>query len=205
MAKRLMAMGQPNYKNGFKVTEHDHVLTAPLNWKKPRKIFVNSMSDMFHKDVSLAFIQSTFKVMQQASCHIFQVLTKRSGRMLQLNPRFDWPPNVWMGVSVETEKYLYRIDDLRKTGAKIKFLSLEPLLGPISNLNLSDIQWVIVGGESGPHARPMEEEWALDIRDQCMTENVPFFFKQWGGVNKKRSGRILDGRLWNALPNEVQI
>lgn len=200
MARRLQAMGQPNYVNGFQLTLHEHALEAPLGWKKPQMIFVNSMSDLFHRDVPSEFIQKVLDVMRRASWHTFQILTKRSERLLDLNPAIDWPANVWMGVSVETQAYTYRIDHLRQTGARVKFLSLEPLLGPLSQLDLHGINWVIVGGESGPGARPLKEERVLQVRDQCQTAHVPFFFKQWGGVRKKRSGRLLDGRTWDALP-----
>lgn len=200
MAKRLEAMGQPNYANGFSLTVHPHVVAAPLSWKAPQVIFVNSMSDLFHKDVPLAFIQKVFDVMKRAHWHQFQILTKRSGRLLQLDPSLAWAGNVWMGVSVETERYQHRIDDLRQTSAVVKFLSLEPLLGSLPSLDLAGIDWVIVGGESGPRARPMDEEWVLDIRDQCVDQGVPFFFKQWGGTNKKKAGRILQGRTWDEMP-----
>jgi protein gp37 len=200
MAKRLQAMGQPNYVNGFQVTTHEHMLDHPLRWKKPRLVFVNSMSDLFHKDVPVEFIQRVFDTMRRAEQHQFQVLTKRSERLLELDPKIDWPPNVWMGVSVENDDYTSRIDDLRATNAHIKFLSLEPLLGPLPELDLSGIDWVIVGGESGPGARPMAEEWVSDIRDQCIAAQIPFFFKQWGGPNKKKAGRALHGRTWDELP-----
>lgn len=200
MARRLKAMGQPNYINGFQLTLHEHSLEIPLGWKKPQMIFVNSMSDMFHKDVPLRFILRVFDVMQRASWHTFQILTKRSVRLLELDSQIGWPPNVWMGVSVENEPYSFRIDQLRQTDAQIKFLSLEPLLGPLPNLDLHDIDWVIVGGESGPGARPIEHHWVVNIRDQCQTAQVPFFFKQWGGVHKKRNGRILEGRTWDEIP-----
>jgi protein gp37 len=200
MAKRLQAMGQPNYTNGFRLTMHPHSLELPLSWKKPQIIFVNSMSDLFHKDVPIAFIQQVFDVMRRASWHSFQVLTKRSERLLELDQEIEWPSNVWMGVSVETAKYTLRIEHLRLSHAKIKFLSLEPLLGPLPNLNLHGIDWVIVGGESGPGARPLDEEWVISIRDQCLRSKVPFFFKQWGGVRKKRRGRELQGRTWNEMP-----
>jgi len=193
MALRLQAMGQDNYKNGFKVTLHERMLHLPLEWRKPRMIFVNSMSDLFHRDVPTEFIEKTFTVMRKASWHTFQVLTKRSDRLLEIKDMIRIPKNVWLGVSVECEDYLYRIDDLRKTNSQVKFLSLEPLIGPLPDLNLQGINWVIVGGESGPGARPMKEEWALDIRDACLSSHVPFFFKQWGGVFKKRAGRRLDG------------
>ena len=200
MAKRLEAMGQPNYANGFSLTVHPHVVDAPLSWKAPHVIFVNSMSDLFHKDVPLAFIQKVFDVMKRADWHQFQILTKRSGRLLQLDSSLEWAGNVWMGVSVETERYQHRIDDLRQTSAAVKFLSLEPLLGALPALDLTGIDWVIVGGESGPRARPMDEEWVLEIRDQCVDQGVPFFFKQWGGTNKKKAGRILQGRTWDEMP-----
>lgn len=197
---RLQAMGQPNYKNGFQLTLHRHALELPLTWKKPQVIFVNSMSDLFHKDVPEEFIQEVFDVMRRASWHTFQVLTKRSERLAQLNSKIEWPINVWMGVSVENSDYTFRIDHLRQTNARIKFLSLEPLLGPLPHLKLRGIDWVIVGGESGPGARPVDENWVIDIRDQCRTARVPFFFKQWGGVRKKSKGRILKGRTWDQMP-----
>jgi protein gp37 len=200
MAMRLKAMGQRNYRNGFNLTLHEHALKIPLSWRKPRIIFVNSMSDLFHEEVPEDFIQRVFDVMRRAYWHQFQVLTKRAGRLEQLSPQIDWPKNVWMGVSVENEDYTFRIDHLRRTNAQIKFLSLEPLLGPLPNLNLRGIHWVIVGGESGAGARPIEEEWVMEIRDQCLKAEVPFFFKQWGGVNKKHTGRLLSNRTWDELP-----
>lgn len=203
MAKRLHAMGQPNYVNGFKLTMHEHVLEKPLEWKTPQVIFVNSMSDLFHKDVPLEFIKRVFDVMKRAHWHQFQVLTKRSERLRDLSPYLEWADNIWMGVSVENEKYIYRIDDLRKTGAKIKFLSVEPLIGPLPKINLKGINWVIVGGESGPGARPLEREWVVGVRDQCLKSKVPFFFKQWGGVQKKKAGRLLDGRTWDQMPVDI--
>ena len=202
MALRLQAMGQPNYSNGFKVTLHEHVLEAPLAWKKPQMIFVNSMSDLFHDDVPDSFVMKVIDVMQRAWWHQFQILTKRSQRLLEIDSKIRWPDNVWMGVSVENTDYTFRVDHLRQTGARTKFLSIEPLLGPIHNLDLLSIHWVIVGGESGPRARPIKEDWVLEIRDQCLTANVPFFFKQWGGVNKKKAGRLLKGRIWNGLPEQ---
>lgn len=200
MARRLKAMGHPNYAAGFDVRCHEHVLDIPLHWRKPRTVFVNSMSDLFHRDVPLEFILRIFDVMRRAHWHTFQVLTKRSRRLAELDPSLDWPANVWAGVSVETQDYIYRIDDLRRTLARVRFLSLEPLLGPLPRLDLRRIDWVIVGGESGPGARPMEEEWVLDIREQCLGANIPFFFKQWGGFNRKRNGRLLDGRTWDEMP-----
>jgi protein gp37 len=205
MALRLNAAGSPNYANGFRVTVHPHTLKTPLRWKNPRTIFVNSMSDLFHRDVSLDFISRIFDVMHQASHHRFQVLTKRSHRLLKTSPNFLWPKNVWMGVTVENADYTFRIDHLRQTDAAIKFVSFEPLLGPIPNIDLSGVDWVIVGGESGPGARPMRPEWAVDIRDQCLAAGVPFFFKQWGGVNKKKNGRSLDGKIWDNMPEKVLL
>lgn len=200
MSERLQAMGQANYVNGFNVTLQPHMLELPLGWKKRKTVFVNSMSDLFHNGVPPEYIWRVFDVMKQAHWHRFQVLTKRADRMAGLSHTLEWAPNIWMGVSVETEKYRCRIDDLRSTGAQTKFLSLEPLLGPLPELDLRGIDWVIVGGESGPHARPMDSAWAIDIRDQCLAAEVPFFFKQWGGPNKKKAGRILDGQIWDQMP-----
>ena len=200
LARRLKAMGQPNYANGFDVTVHEHALGLPLRWPKPQTIFVNSMSDLFHEAVPEEFILKTFEIMRRANWHRFQILTKRSGRLLELDPVLPWAANIWMGVSVENGDYTFRIDDLRKTGAATKFLSLEPLLGPLPNLDLQGIDWVIVGGESGLRARPMDPSWVVDIRDQCLEARVPFFFKQWGGVNKKKAGRVLEGRTWDEMP-----
>jgi protein gp37 len=200
MAKRLQAMGHPSYENGFKLTLHERLLRLPLEWKQPRTVFVNSMSDLFHKDVPLEFILRVFATMTQASRHRFQVLTKRPERVVELNDVLPWADNVWMGTSVETARYTFRIDLLRQTGARVKFLSLEPLLGPLNDLDLRDIDWVIVGGESGPGARPIEPSWVIDIRDQCLAQDVPFFFKQWGGVFKKKTGRTLEGRTWDEMP-----
>jgi len=200
IAWRLKAMGQPNYARGFAVTVHEPVLMLPFRWRKPQMIFVNSMSDLFHEDVPADFIARAFDVMKRADHHIYQVLTKRSARLLELNPLLHWTRNIWMGVTVESKEYVSRIDDLRRTGAMTKFLSLEPLLGPLSDLNLDGINWVIVGGESGPGARPMQRSWVVDIRDQCLKARIPFFFKQWGGVNRKSAGRLLDKRTWDAMP-----
>jgi protein gp37 len=193
-------MGVLSYRNGFDLTLHERLLEAPLRWKRPQTVFVNSMSDLLHRDVPTAFILRAFDVMRQASWHRFQVLTKRSDRLPELDEVMDWPANVWMGVSVESPQYLGRIDHLRAIGARVRFLSLEPLLAALPELDLDRIDWVIVGGESGPGARPMLEAWALDIRDQCRRAQVPFFFKQWGGVWKKRTGRRLAGRTWNEMP-----
>ncbi len=201
MAHRLHAMGQPNYRNGFAVTTHEHTLELPLRWRKPQAIFVNSMSDLFHKSVPTDFILKVFNVMNKAHWHRFQVLTKRADRLAQLSSRLPWTPNIWMGVTVEAEGYLTRVDHLRNTSAAVKFLSIEPLLGPVRQLDLDNIDWVIVGGESGPGARPMKLEWVTDIRDQCMRARVPFFFKQWGGTNKKKNGRSLENRTWDEMPD----
>jgi protein gp37 len=205
MARRLKAMGQPKYVNGFRLAMHEHVLEQPLEWKNPQTIFVNSMSDLFHEDVPFNFIEKTFDVMRRASWHRFQVLTKRSKRLLELNPEIEWPANVWMGVSVENRDLVFRIDHLRKTGAHLRFLSIEPLLGPLPNLDLRGIDWVIVGGESGPGARPMKEDWVIDIRDQCLASNVSFFFKQWGGMHRNRNGRALRGCTWDEIPAPTVI
>lgn len=200
MAQRLQAMGLEKYRNGFRLALHPDVLADPLRWEKPQLIFVNSMSDLFHRDVPLDFIQQIFDVMRQAHWHTFQVLTKRAERLLELDPLIDWPPNVWMGVSVENSDYIYRVHLLRQTHAAVKFLSCEPLLGPLPNLPLEGMDWVIVGGESGPKARTIDPSWVREIRDQCQTVRVPFFFKQWGGTRKKKTGRLLDDRTWEEFP-----
>jgi len=205
MAKRLHAMGQPNYRNGFKVTCHPSTLGMPLKWKKPQMIFVNSMSDLFHKDVSAEFIDEIFFTMNEAPWHTFQLLTKRAGRLVQLANRFKWTPNVWMGVTVENADHVDRVDLLREVPAAVRFLSLEPLLGPIPGLNLDKIDWVILGGESGPGARSMDQAWVTDLRDQCLKANVPFFFKQWGGVQKKKAGRLLEKKTWDQMPEEFVL
>lgn len=204
MALRLQGMGQQNYTRGFEVSLHPHALRLPLAWKKPQIIFVNSMSDLFHEDIPLEFIQKVFDVMRQADWHTYQVLTKRAERLAELAPHLDWPAHVWMGVSVECAEYACRIDVLRQTRAAVKFLSLEPLLGPIPNLDLGDIHWVVVGGESGAGARPMHPHWVVEVRDQCLKASVPFFFKQWGGVNKKKAGRLLEGRTWDDMPEQAK-
>jgi protein gp37 len=200
MALRLKAMGQPNYANGFRLTLHDDLLELPLRWKKPQRIFVNSMSDLFHEDVPTGFIQRTFDTMRRADWHQFQVLTKRAERLEQLSALLPWADNIWMGVSVENQEYAFRIDHLRRSGARTKFLSLEPLLGPLPWLDLKGLDWVIVGGESGPGARPVLAAWVIEIRRQCQAAGVPFFFKQWGGFNKKKTGRLLEGRTWDEMP-----
>jgi protein gp37 len=201
MARRLQAMGQANYAGGFDLAIHENTLGLPLTWRKPRMIFVNSMSDLFHEGIPDEFIKKVFDVMRTAHWHRFQVLTKRAGNLTRLDHIMDWPDNVWMGVSVENARCKARIDALRATGARIKFLSLEPLLGPLGRLDLEGIDWVIVGGESGPGARPMREEWVVEIQEQCASAEVPFFFKQWGGVRKKQNGRSLLGRTWDEVPS----
>lgn len=200
LARRLQAMGQTNYRKGFEVTLQPHMLEHPLQWRKPRRVFVNSMSDLFHDDVPVTYIKKVFGVMKRAHWHEFQVLTKRSERLLELDRVLKWQPQIWMGVSVEKEEYLFRVEHLRRTGAAVKFLSIEPLLGPLHNLSLRGIDWVIVGGESGPHARALDPAWAQEVRDRCVAAGVPFFFKQWGGVFKSRTGRLLDGRKWDEMP-----
>lgn len=198
-------MGKPKYKNGFKLTLHENALELPLQWKAPRKIFVNSMSDLFHKDVPLWFIKKVFNTMSEANWHQYQLLTKRPERTAKFDKKLNWLDNIWMGTTVENEAVAKRIDYLRETSAHIKFLSLEPLIGPLPNLNLKGIDWVIVGGESGPGARPIEKRWVIDIKHQCKKSNVPFFFKQWGGFNKKINGRELNGKIYNEMPKLPQI
>lgn len=212
LSRRLKAMGQKNYVNGFKLTLQPHMLELPLTWKKPQTIFVNSMSDLFHKNVPLDYIKQVFDVMNKAHWHNFQVLTKRADRLAELSNELNWSKNIWMGVSVESQKYVNRIDYLRNTKAHTKFLSLEPVLSPLKDLNLSKIDWVIVGGESGHKARPMKEVWAIDIQRQCEEQGVSFFFKQWGSWgadgqkrNKKANGRILQGREWNEKPKSSAV
>ena len=200
MAKRLQAMGVRKHGVGFDVATHADALDEPYRWKRPRLVFVNSMSDLFHPSVPAAFIEAVFATMNEVSQHTFQVLTKRPERVRALESRLWWTPNIWLGVSIESEQWLERLGPLTATGARTKFLSLEPLLGPIPGLDLSGIDWVIAGGESGPGARPMQVEWVRSIRDTCVRGEVPFFFKQWGGVFKKRTGRTLDGRTWDQMP-----
>ena len=200
MAKRLKAMGSPNYQNGFKLTLHEHVLNLPLLWKSPKTIFVNSMSDLFHKDIPLEFIQRVFSIMNRAEWHTFQILTKRADRLEELAYKLQWGKNIWMGVSVESQKYVHRINHLVKVPAAVRFLSVEPLIASVDKMNLKGIDWVIVGGESGPKSRPMNPDWVRTIRDICVTKEVPFFFKQWGGTNKKKAGHILDKKVWHQMP-----
>ena len=200
MSRRLHAMGVDKYRNNFKLTLHPDALDIPDEWRKSKIVFVNSMSDLFHKDVPLEYIQRVFAVMNRNPKHTFQVLTKRSDILLKYHSQLNWTPNIWMGVSVENKKMIHRIDDLRQTGAVIKFLSLEPLIGPLPGLNLKRINWVIVGGESGPGARPMEKDWVIDIKKQCQQAKVAFFFKQWGGTRKSKTGRKLNGKTYDQMP-----
>ncbi len=205
LSHRLQLMGQANYRNGFELTLQPQMLDLPLRWKTPKRIFVNSMSDLFHKDVPTDYIKRVFDAMKRAHWHQYQVLTKRSERVLELSSELEWSPQIWMGVSVENDKYKHRIDDLRQTGAHVKFLSLEPLLGSLGKLNLCGIDWAIVGGESGPGARLLNAEWVTEIRDQCLRSGVAFFFKQWGGVQKSKTGRTLEGRTWDQMPVEAEL
>ncbi len=200
MARRLQAMGMPKYAQGFAVTLHPELLELPLHWRKPRSVFVNSMSDLFHPQVPLEFIQQVFATMGVAHWHRFQILTKRAERLAELSPHLDWHPNVWMGVTVEAAQYRFRIDHLRGCGAEGKFLSIEPMLDLIPELDLSGIDWVIVGGESGPQARPIQREWVIRVRDICAEQGVAFFFKHWGGIDRKANGRELDGKVYDANP-----
>lgn len=200
LAKRLEAMGNHRYRNGFQLTLHDDVIDLPRSWKNGRRVFVNSMSDLFHDNISLSFIQRVFETMRECPQHVFQVLTKRSARLSRIASGIEWPPNVWMGVSVENAAVLSRIDDLRGVPAAIRFLSCEPLIGSLRGINLSNIHWVIVGGESGPGARPMQVEWVREIFRACRSEKVPFFFKQWGGVRKDLTGRLLRGKTYDEMP-----
>lgn len=200
MALRLKAMHQPRYAKGFEITLQEDIVELPKKWKKPRLVFVNSMSDLFHKDVPDKFISSCFEVMNSTPRHTYQILTKRPDRVLSLAKQLNWSENIWMGTSVENTDYVNRAKTIAKIPATVRFLSVEPLLGPIPRLPIANIDWVIVGGESGPGSRPMEANWVRRIRDRCVSRDVPFFFKQWGGVNKKRTGRELDGRFWDEMP-----
>jgi protein gp37 len=205
MARRLLAMGQPRYANGFKVTLQEDLVELPLTWHQPRTVFVNSMSDLFHDEIPESFIQRVFATMVRAERHTFQVLTKRAGRLAELAPRLPWPSNVWMGVSVENRAQVQRIKHLQQVNAAVRFLSVEPLLEAIPEIPLDGIGWCIVGGESGVRARPIDQSWVTDIRDQCARSGVPFFFKQWGGRNKKASGRLLEGREYNEMPEITAV
>jgi protein gp37 len=203
MSKRLQAMGIDKYRNGFNVAMHDSALNIPYNWKGAKVVFVNSMSDLFHPEISLEFIQRVFYVMNDTPQHTYQILTKRADRLFELHHLLNWSDNIWMGVSVEDERVIDRIDFLRRTNAKTKFLSCEPLIGPLQNLILTGIDWAIVGGESGKKARPMNEIWVWDIMQQCRTQEVAFFFKQWGGKNKKKTGRLLGGQTYDEMPARI--
>jgi protein gp37 len=204
-ALRLKEMGNPRYKNGFRLTLHEDLLDLPLRWRIPSLIFVNSMSDLFHEDVPIEFIKSVFNTMVKADWHIFQVLTKRSERLKEIASLLPWSPNIWMGVSVELPRYYFRIDHLREVPAMVRFISCEPLLSELPNLPLEGIHWVIVGGESGPKARPIKPKWVESIRDQCKQKGVAFFFKQWGGIHKWRSGRKLNGKEYNEFPDTSHL
>jgi protein gp37 len=205
MAKRLKAMGQPRYSNGFRLTLHEDLVDLPLHWRSPKRIFINSMSDLFHKDVPDEFIQRVFRTMNLASHHTFQVLTKRPERVAKLEPTLTWTQNIWLGTSIEDMRVARRIDYLKEVPAHVRFLSCEPLLGSLHDLDLSDVQWVIAGGESGPGARPMDPRWPRELRDKCTELNIPYFFKQWGGVQKHRTSRILDGQTWDEMPQGVVL
>ncbi len=203
MAKRLQAMGQPNYRDGFAVRTHPHMLRLPVSWSKPRMIFVNSMGDLFHEEVPIDFIKQVFAVMEATPQHTYQLLTKRADRLAEVAPLLHWPRNVWMGVTVEDNERLARVVRLREVPSAVRFLSIEPLLGPLPDLELTGVDWVIVGGESGPGARPLSAIWVFNIRDTCVKAGVPFLFKQWGGVRKKAAGRELESRVWNQMPAPV--
>ncbi len=200
LAKRFKAMGIHRYKGGFDVQTHPDLISIPYRLKKPHVIFVNSMSDLFHEAIHEQFIREIFKVMNNCPQHTFQILTKRSRRMLRLSSELRWSSNIWMGVTIEDQNNMARMSELCESSAKIKFISCEPLLGPVFFPRLDGIDWLIVGGESGPNARPMNKEWAVSLRDQCLRAKVPFFFKQWGGKNRKAAGRLLEGKIWNEMP-----
>jgi len=206
MSKRLQAMGVEKYKDNFKIRIHEKELETPSKWKSPKIVFVNSMSDLFHPEVPIDFIKKVFKVMNDNPQHLFQILTKRADILKYYDSEgwLEWSHNIWMGVSVEDERVVNRIDFLRGTGARVKFLSCEPLIAPLPNLNLKNIDWVIVGGESGRKPRPMKQEWVEEIKDQCLSYDTKFFFKQWGGTNKKKTGRVLEGRTWDEMPEFIQ-
>jgi protein gp37 len=205
MAHRLHAMGNKRYQNGFEVTLHHDLLDSPLSWKKPKMIFVNSMSDLFHDKVPFSFIKRVFETMEKADWHIFQIITKRSKRLVEVADKLNWPPNVWMGVTVESDKYLYRMKDLQNIPASVRFVSIEPLLSALSDIFTDSIDWVIVGGESGPKCRMMKAEWVRSIREKCINDKTPFFFKQWGGFKKSKNGRLLDGQIWDEMPKQINL
>lgn len=200
MSKRLQSMGVEKYRKGFELSMHPEVLQEPYSWRKPRTVFVNSMSDLFHENMPLEYIQKVFSVMNENPMHTFQILTKRAEILLEYSSQLEWTKNIWMGVTVENQENTERIDYLRQSKANVKFISIEPLIGRIEKLNLKNIDWVIVGGESGPGARPMSKDWVIEIKAQCLIQKTHFFFKQWGGVNKKKAGRILDGQTWDEMP-----
>jgi protein gp37 len=206
MARRLKAMGQEKYKNGFDLALHPEALNEPYTWKKGKMIFVNSMSDLFHKEIPIEYIQKIFRVIKENPQHVFQILTKRADvlRYYDSEGWLEWPHNLWMGVTVESNEVMHRIDNLRSTSARVKFLSCEPLLTSLPTMNLQGIDWVIVGGESGRTPRPIKEEWVIDIKEQCLKMNVAFYFKQWGGTNKKKAGKMLEGKVFNAMPNSIE-
>jgi protein gp37 len=200
LAKRLKLMGNLKYSNGFNIALHDYCLDDPLNWKKPSIIFVNSMSDLFHEDVPMEFIKKVFDTMNKASWHTFQILTKRVERLAAVANQLNWSPNIWQGVTVESGAYKYRVDYLRRVPSAVRFISFEPLIGEIKNIDFTGINWSIVGGESGFQARQMKEEWVLNIKEECERQGVLFYFKQWGGINKKKTGRTLLGKTWDEMP-----
>ena len=201
MSFRLKSMGNQKYKNGFELTLHPDTLSIPYTWRKPRIVFVNSMSDLFHEDIPLEYVQKVFKVMNECPQHIFQVLTKRTDMLNEIHSGLKWTDNIWMGVTVEEKEYDSRIQILNEVNSSVKFLSIEPMIGPTPDLDLSNIDWVIVGGESGPGARPIQKEWVEDVLSQCEKSETPFFFKQWGGVNKKKNGRLLNGKTYDGMPS----
>jgi protein gp37 len=200
MAKRLQAAGLYRYRNGFKVTLQEDIVELPLRWRKPRLVFAGSMTDLFHEDIPFEYLLRIFETMQKAHWHVFQLLTKREDRLAELYKHLPWPENVWMGVTVESSKEISRMEILRKVPAAVRFVSMEPLLGPIPRFPIDGIDWIIVGGESGPNARPVEYRWIVEIRNRCLKNNIPFFFKQWGGINKKKSGSLLDGKYYHEYP-----
>jgi protein gp37 len=213
LSKRLKAMGSEKYQNdgneitsgpGFALTLHESALDQPYRWRGRRTVFVNSMSDLFHARVPLDFVRRVFDVVADTPQHTYQVLTKRSSRLPKIADKLDWPPNLWMGVSIENADHLYRVDDLRSVPAAVRFLSCEPLIGPLGGLQLDGIDWVITGGESGPRARPLEADWVRTIRDNCASNGVAYFHKQWGGRTPKAGGRTLDGLIWNEMPQRNQ-
>ena len=205
MAHRLQKIGQAKYRNGFKVTLHEDLLSMPFKWKKPHHIFVNSMSDLFHKDIPDEFIFKVFGTMQKADWHVFQFLTKRSERLLSLSPKLVWPENIWAGVTTESDKQVSRMRDLQKVPAAVRFVSMEPLLSSISDFPTKNIDWIILGGESGPGARPMQKSWVIEIRNRCLANQIPFFFKQWGGVNRNKTGRLLEGKYYEEMPDRKAV